>query len=155
PSRGESRVISAPSRSAVRPRGSRRTRSTGGRTQSSLAPAPQAPAPGARADPALAQALRRLSPAQRAAIVSRFYLDLSVDDSAQILGKRPGTVRALTAQGVARLREELGPDCWRRTMNRSFRERLSALADFGSSYTPDRADLERRIARRRRTRRLG
>jgi len=69
-------------------------------------PVPQTDTP----DPALTQALKPLSPAQRAAIVARFYLDLSVDDSARLLGKRPGTVRALTAQGVARLREELWPD---------------------------------------------
>jgi len=61
-------------------------------------------------DPALTQALRRLTPSQRAAIVLRFYLDLSIDSAAESLGKRPGTVRALTAQGIARLREDLGAD---------------------------------------------
>jgi RNA polymerase sigma-70 factor (sigma-E family) len=55
-------------------------------------------------DPALAEALRQLSPAQRTAVVLRFYADRSIEDVAQILGKRPGTVRALTSQGVARLR---------------------------------------------------
>jgi RNA polymerase sigma-70 factor (sigma-E family) len=55
-------------------------------------------------DPALAQALRQLSPAQRTAVVLRFYADRSVEDVALALGKRPGTVRALTSQGVARLR---------------------------------------------------
>jgi DNA-directed RNA polymerase specialized sigma24 family protein len=55
-------------------------------------------------DPALAEALRQLSPAQRTAVVLRFYADRSVEDVADLLGKRPGTVRALTSQGVARLR---------------------------------------------------
>ena len=41
-------------------------------------------------------------------IVLRFYLDLSVNDAADMLGKRPGTVRALTAQGIARLRASVG-----------------------------------------------
>jgi RNA polymerase sigma-70 factor (ECF subfamily) len=61
------------------------------------------------ADPALRGALMRLSPAQRAVVALRFYLDLSVDETAAVLRKRPGTVRALTAQGIARLRAELGP----------------------------------------------
>jgi DNA-directed RNA polymerase specialized sigma24 family protein len=52
----------------------------------------------------------RLTSAQRAAIVLRFYLDLSIEDTATALHKRPGTVRALTAQGIARLRGELGPE---------------------------------------------
>jgi DNA-directed RNA polymerase specialized sigma24 family protein len=59
-------------------------------------------------DPGIRTALAGLPPAQRAAVVLRFYLDLSIDDTAQVLGKRPGTVRALTSQGVARLREDLG-----------------------------------------------
>jgi RNA polymerase sigma factor (sigma-70 family) len=60
-------------------------------------------------DPGLAKALSRLTPAQRAAVVLRFYSDLSVADTAQVLNKRPGTVRALTAQAISRLRDDLGP----------------------------------------------
>ena len=66
-------------------------------------PVPQADAP----DPALAEGLNRLSPAQRAAIVSRFYLDLSVEDSARVLGKRPGAVRTAAHRGLRRLAERL------------------------------------------------
>lgn len=62
----------------------------------------------AAADPAIRDALTALTPAQRAAVVLRFYLDLSIEDTAQALRKRPGTVRALTSQGIARLREQLG-----------------------------------------------
>ena len=58
-------------------------------------------------DPELAGALARLSPAQRAAIVLRFYVDWSVEDTAKALRKRPGTVTALTHQGMTRLRELL------------------------------------------------
>jgi RNA polymerase sigma factor (sigma-70 family) len=58
-------------------------------------------------DPELAEALARISPAQRAAIVLRFYLDWSVEDTAKALRKRPGTVTALTHQGMTRLRELL------------------------------------------------
>ncbi len=55
----------------------------------------------------LFQALRELSPAQRAVVVLRYYTDQSIEDVAQALGKRPGTVRALASQGLARLRESL------------------------------------------------
>jgi DNA-directed RNA polymerase specialized sigma24 family protein len=55
----------------------------------------------------LTEALARLSPAQRAAIVLRYYLDWSVEDTAKALRKRPGTVTALTHQGMTRLRELL------------------------------------------------
>ena len=59
-------------------------------------------------DPTVAAALAMLTPAQRAAVVLRYFLDLSIEDSARVLGKRPGTVRALTSQATARLRERLG-----------------------------------------------
>ena len=65
-------------------------------------------------DPELIDALRSLSPAQRAVVALRFYADRSVEETAAILGKRPGTVRALTSQALARLRlvldrEEVSP----------------------------------------------
>jgi len=50
------------------------------------------------------EAVRSLPPAQRAAIVLRFFADQSIEEVAAGLGKRPGTIRALTAQGIARLR---------------------------------------------------
>lgn len=56
------------------------------------------------------EALQLLSPAQRAAVVLRHYADQSVEQTARALGKRPGTIRALTAQGVARLRDYLSED---------------------------------------------
>jgi RNA polymerase sigma-70 factor (ECF subfamily) len=65
-------------------------------------------APPEPVDDELVDALNRLSPAQRATVVLRFYSDMSIDDVARALGKRPGTVRALTAQGIARLRSILG-----------------------------------------------
>jgi RNA polymerase sigma factor (sigma-70 family) len=58
-------------------------------------------------DPDLANALSRLPPAQRVVVVLRFYADRSVDQVAEALGKRPGTVRALTFQAMTRLRQEL------------------------------------------------
>ncbi len=58
-------------------------------------------------EPAVLQALRRLTLAQRTVVVLRFYADRSVEDVAHALGKRPGTVKALTAQALDRLRPEL------------------------------------------------
>jgi RNA polymerase sigma factor (sigma-70 family) len=59
-------------------------------------------------DPSLARALARLTPAQRSVIVWRFYLDRSVEETAAALKKAPGTVKALTSQGMAKLRNDLG-----------------------------------------------
>ena len=56
----------------------------------------------------LARALRTLSPAQRAAVVLRYYLDWSATETAEALGKNASTVRVLTHQGLARLRELIG-----------------------------------------------
>jgi RNA polymerase sigma-70 factor, ECF subfamily len=58
-------------------------------------------------DPDLMRALDRLTPAQRAVIVLRYLCDQSIEDVARALGKRPGTVRALTSQGLGRLRDAL------------------------------------------------
>jgi RNA polymerase sigma-70 factor (sigma-E family) len=58
-------------------------------------------------DDELLEAVRSLTPAQRSVIAMRFYLDWSVGDVAEALGKKPGTVRALTHQGMERLRSLL------------------------------------------------
>jgi len=53
------------------------------------------------------QAIRRLSPDQRAVIVLRFYEDLSVDRTAEVLDKPVGTVKSLQHRALARLKEVL------------------------------------------------
>lgn len=58
-------------------------------------------------DPGLTKALEALTPRQRTVLVLRFYLDWSVAKVAGALGNQPGTVRALTAQGIGRLRQVL------------------------------------------------
>jgi DNA-directed RNA polymerase specialized sigma24 family protein len=40
-------------------------------------------------------------------VVLRFVEDLSIDQVAELTGRKPGTVRALTSQGLKRLREQL------------------------------------------------
>jgi len=72
------------------------------------------PAEQADADPTghdeMWAALARLSERQRAAIVLRYYEDLTEAQTADVLGVRLGTVKSLVARGMARLREEMGSD---------------------------------------------
>ena len=51
--------------------------------------------------------LNTLGPEQRDVLLLRIVADLSVDEVATIMGKRPGAVRALQHRALARLRREL------------------------------------------------
>lgn len=55
---------------------------------------------------ALLVALHRLSPRSRAAVVLRYYYDLSVTDVARTLGCREGTAASLLSRAVAALRTD-------------------------------------------------
>lgn len=55
-------------------------------------------------------ALQGLAPAQRAALVLRYYDDLQVDTIADMLRTRPGTVKSHLSRGLAALRGALGAD---------------------------------------------
>jgi RNA polymerase sigma-70 factor (sigma-E family) len=52
-------------------------------------------------------ALRRLPTRQRQAVVLRYFADLSVQDAAHVMGCAAGTVKALTSQAMATLRQDL------------------------------------------------
>ena len=55
-------------------------------------------------------ALMTLRPEQRAAVVLRYYEDLSEADTAEALGRPVGSVKSMVSRGMDRLREELGDD---------------------------------------------
>jgi RNA polymerase sigma factor (sigma-70 family) len=51
--------------------------------------------------------LETLSPEQRAVLLLRVIGDLSIDDVAKAVGKRPGAVKALQRRGLAAVKREL------------------------------------------------
>jgi RNA polymerase sigma-70 factor (sigma-E family) len=53
------------------------------------------------------RAMERLTDRQRAAIVLRFYEDLSEADVAEILRCRPGTAKSLVSRGLEAMRSEI------------------------------------------------
>ena len=59
---------------------------------------------------ALAGALGQLPPAQRRALILRYFEDLSEADTARLLGCGVGTVKSSTSRGLARLREVLAEE---------------------------------------------
>ena len=69
------------------------------------------PPPGADPEPTASDAMRaallRLPERQRAAIVLRFYEDLTDTATAKILNCPPGTVRSLVSRGMETLRREV------------------------------------------------
>lgn len=58
----------------------------------------------------LRRALFRLPPRQRAAVVLRFYEDLSERETAEVLRCAPGTVKSLVSKGLEGLREAMASE---------------------------------------------
>jgi len=57
----------------------------------------------------LLDALDRLPPKRKTALVLRFYAGLSEREIAETMGVRPGTVKSLVSRGLAELREVIEP----------------------------------------------
>ncbi|WP_137993982.1 SigE family RNA polymerase sigma factor [Streptomyces vilmorinianum] len=74
------------------------------RPENDSAPDAHDMAAGADARLELARALASLPRAQRAVVVLRFYEDLSVEQTAELLGCSPGTVKSRTNRALERLR---------------------------------------------------
>ena len=62
---------------------------------------------GAAPDDQVLEALSNLPPGQRATLVLRFCLDMSVDDTAAALRCTTGTVKSQTSKGLAAMRSRL------------------------------------------------
>jgi RNA polymerase sigma-70 factor (sigma-E family) len=81
-----------------------------GRRAARETPTAELPAGAGRPGPDVAERLsqlellRRLPPRRRAAVVLRFYYDLSVQETAGALGCSEGTVKSLTSRGLESLR---------------------------------------------------
>jgi RNA polymerase sigma factor (sigma-70 family) len=54
------------------------------------------------------RAVASLPHRQRAALVTRYYLDLSVEEAASLLGVTPGSLRVLSSRALTTLRRRLG-----------------------------------------------
>ncbi len=72
------------------------------------APSPEASLLDAERHEALVAAVAGLPEPARLAVACRYFLDLSEDETAAVLGVRRGTVKSRTARALERLREEVG-----------------------------------------------
>jgi RNA polymerase sigma factor (sigma-70 family) len=71
-------------------------------------PSPEDRALSAERRDELLAAVNGLAEEHRLVIACRFFLDLSEDETARVLGVRPGTVKSRLSRALARLREQVG-----------------------------------------------
>jgi RNA polymerase sigma factor (sigma-70 family) len=69
------------------------------------APTPEGTVVAAELRRELLSAVERLPEEQRLAIACRYFLDLSEEETARVLGVRPGTVKSRVSRALERLRE--------------------------------------------------
>ena len=83
-------------------------RAAGEAAPGDAAPSPEAALLGAERREQLIEALNRLGEADREAIACRYFLGLSEEETAAVLGLRRGTVKSRLSRGLRRLQEDLG-----------------------------------------------
>ncbi|MEX0762775.1 MAG: RNA polymerase sigma factor [Dehalococcoidia bacterium] len=83
-----------------------------GDLMSDSAPGPSALAEEAELREAIWEAVGRLAPQQRRAIVLRYYLELKEAEVAEEMGRAPGTIKRLLHDARGRLRALLGQRAW-------------------------------------------
>jgi RNA polymerase sigma-70 factor (ECF subfamily) len=71
------------------------------------APSPEAAAIAAEERRALLMAIEELPAADRLVLACRFFLELSEEETAAVIGRRRGTVKSRTSRALARLRERM------------------------------------------------
>ena len=59
------------------------------------------------ADKRVIETLERLTPDQRDVLFLRYFAQMTVDEVATVIGKRPGAVKALQSRGLAAIRREM------------------------------------------------
>ena len=96
------RVRSATRREALAARAAQEAR------PGDAAPSPEAAVLADERRALLLDAVNRLGQDQRLVVSCRYFLDLSEEETAQVLGIRPGTVKSRLSRALDRLREEVG-----------------------------------------------
>ena len=84
-----------------------RLRATAARPREDAAPSPEGAALGREEREGLLQAVERLSDRDRTVVTCRYFLELSEEETATVLGVRRGTVKSRTARALGRLRTEV------------------------------------------------
>jgi RNA polymerase sigma-70 factor (ECF subfamily) len=105
------RIVSNEARNRRRSAGRRERlalRAAAGVVSGDAAPSPETTLLSAERREELLAAVNRLSEEQRLAVSCRYFLDLSEEETAAVLGCRRGTVKSRLARALARLRAELG-----------------------------------------------
>jgi RNA polymerase sigma-70 factor (ECF subfamily) len=94
-------------RRSERRRAELRLRATAAHPPGDAAPSSEGAALGRDERETLLQAVGRLDERDRDVLTCRYFLELSEDETASVLGVRRGTVKSRTSRALARLREEV------------------------------------------------
>jgi RNA polymerase sigma-70 factor (ECF subfamily) len=95
-------------RRAARRRAELELRATAALPRGDAAPSPEGAALGRERHVELLGAVNRLDEPHRDVLTCRYFLELSEQETADVLGVRRGTVKSRTARALERLREEVG-----------------------------------------------